>query len=67
MTTELYANFMDNGQEKATKFIISDEWAQVEEMLRGMGKEFTPGASRIMAHDMELDDVIKRLNEVTRW
>ena len=29
---------------------------QVEETLRGMGKEFTPGASRIMAHDMELDD-----------
>ena len=29
---------------------------QVEETLRGMGKEFTPGASRIMAHDMEVDD-----------
>ena len=34
MTTELYANFVDNGQEKATKFIISDEWAKVEEILR---------------------------------
>ena len=29
---------------------------QVEEMLRGMGKEFTPGANRITAHDMEVDD-----------
>lgn len=29
---------------------------QVEETLREMGKEFTPGASRIMAHDMEVDD-----------
>ena len=29
---------------------------QVEETLRGMGKEFTPGASRITVHDMEVDD-----------
>lgn len=29
---------------------------QVEEMLRGMGKEFTPGTNRITAHDMEIDD-----------
>ena len=34
MKTELYANFIENGQEKATKFIISDEWASVEEILR---------------------------------
>ena len=30
MTSELYANFMENGEEKATKFIISDEWANDE-------------------------------------
>lgn len=29
---------------------------QVEETLRGMGKEFATGANRITAHDMEVDD-----------
>ena len=29
---------------------------QVEEILREMGKEFTPGANRITAHDIEVDD-----------
>ena len=29
---------------------------QVEETLREMGKEFTPGTNRITAHDMEVDD-----------
>ncbi len=29
---------------------------QVEETLRGMGKDFTPEANRILAHDIEVDD-----------
>ena len=29
---------------------------QVEETLRGMGKDFTPEANRIVAHDIEVDD-----------
>ena len=29
---------------------------QVEETLRGMGKDFTQEANRIVAHDMEVDD-----------
>ena len=60
MTTELYANFMDNGQEKATKFIISDEWSQVEEMLRRDAVFSNPKYIKI-------EDVPKQLPNLTRF
>lgn len=34
MTEKFYANFIDNGQDKSTKFIVSTDWATVEEILR---------------------------------
>lgn len=33
MTSELYANFQVDGQDKSTKFVVSDEWATVGEIL----------------------------------
>lgn len=60
MTSELYANFMDNGQEKATKFIISDEWSQVEEMLRRDAVFSNPKYIKI-------EDVPKQLPNLTRF
>lgn len=60
MKSELYANFMDNGQEKATKFIISDEWSQVEEMLRRDAVFSNPKYIKI-------EDVPKQLPNLTRF
>ena len=60
MTTELYANFMENGEEKATKFIISDEWANVEEMLRRDAVFSNPKY-------IKLEDVPKGLPNLTRF
>ena len=60
MTTELYANFMENGEEKATKFIISDEWASVEEMLRRDAVFSNPKY-------IKLEDVPKGLPNLTRF
>jgi len=60
MTSELYANFMDNGQEKATKFIISDEWAQVEEILRRDAVFSNPKYIKI-------EDVPKQLPNLVRF
>ena len=60
MTTELYANFMENGEEKATKFIISDEWASVEEMLRRDAVFSNPKY-------IKLEEVPKTLPNLTRF
>lgn len=60
MTSELYANFMENGEEKATKFIISDEWANVEEMLRRDAVFSNPKY-------IKLEDVPKGLPNLTRF
>ena len=60
LTTELYANFMENGEEKATKFIISDEWANVEEMLRRDAVFSNPKY-------IKLEDVPKGLPNLTRF
>lgn len=60
MTTELYANFMENGEEKATKFIISDEWASVEEMLRRDAVFSNPKY-------IKLEEVPKELPNLTRF
>lgn len=60
MTTELYANFMENGQEKSTKFIISDEWAKVEEILRKDAVFSNPKYIKI-------EDVPKELPNLTRF
>ena len=60
MKSELYANFMDNGQEKATKFIISDEWAQVEEILKKDAVFSNPKYIKI-------EDVPKELPNLTRF
>ena len=60
MTSELSANFMENGEEKATKFIISDEWASVEEMLRRDAVFSNPKY-------IKLEDVPKGLPNLTRF
>ena len=60
MTTELYANFVDNEQEKATKFIISDEWAKVEEILRKDAVFSNPKY-------IKLEEVPKTLPNLTRF
>ena len=60
MKNELYANFMDNGQEKATKFIISDEWASVEEILRHDAVFSNPKY-------IKLEEVPKTLPNLTRF
>ena len=60
MTTELYANFIDNGQEKATKFLISDEWASVEEILRRDAVFSNPKY-------IKLEEVPKTLPNLTRF
>ena len=60
MTTELYANFMENGEEKATKFIISDEWASVEEILRRDAVFSNPKY-------IKLEEVPKTLPNLTRF
>ena len=60
MTTELYANFIDNGQEKATKFLISDEWASVEEILRRDAVFSNPKYIKI-------EEVPKQLPNLTRF
>ena len=60
MKTELYANFMENGEEKATKFIISDEWASVEEMLRRDAVFSNPKY-------IKLEEVPKTLPNLTRF
>ena len=60
MTTELYANFIENGQEKATKFVISDEWARVDEILRKDAGFSNPKY-------IKLEDVPKNLPNLTRF
>ena len=60
MTTELYANFIDNGQEKATKFLISDEWTSVEEILRKDAVFSNPKY-------IKLEEVPKELPNLTRF
>ena len=60
MKSELYANFMDNGQEKSTKFLISDEWAQVEEILKRDAVFSNPKYIKI-------EDVPKQLPNLTRF
>ena len=60
LTSELYANFMDNGQEKATKFIISDEWVTVEEILKKDAVFSNPKY-------IKLEDVPKELPNLTRF
>ena len=60
MKTELYANFIENGQEKATKFIISDEWASVEEILRRDAVFSNPKY-------IKLEEVPKTLPNLTRF
>ena len=60
MTTELYANFMDNGQEKSTKFIISDEWVTVEEILKKDAVFSNPKY-------IKLEEVPKTLPNLTRF
>ena len=60
MTSELYANFMDNGQEKSTKFIISDEWVTVEEILKKDAVFSNPKY-------IKLEDVPKELPNLTRF
>ena len=60
MKTELYANFMDNGQEKSTKFVISDEWATVEDILKRDAVFSNPKYIKI-------EDVPKELPNLTRF
>lgn len=60
MTNELYANFMDNGQEKSTKFLISDEWNAVEEILRKDAVFSNPKY-------IKLEEVPKNLPNMTRF
>lgn len=60
MTSELYANFTDNGQEKATKFIVSDEWNTVEEILKKDAVFSNPKY-------IKLEDVPKNLPGLTRF
>jgi hypothetical protein len=60
MKTELYANFMDNGQEKSTKFVISDEWATVEDILKRDAVFSNPKYIKI-------EDVPKQLPNLTRF
>ena len=60
MTTELYANFMDNGQEKSTKFLISDEWSAVEEILRRDAVFSNPKY-------IKLEEVPKTIPNLTRF
>lgn len=60
MTTELYANFIENGQEKATKFVISDEWVSVDEILRKDAVFSNPKY-------IKLEDVPKGLPNLTRF
>lgn len=60
MTTELYANFIENGQEKATKFVISDEWTSVDEILRKDAVFSNPKY-------IKLEDVPKNLPNLTRF
>lgn len=60
LTTELYANFIENGQEKATKFVISDEWASVDEILRKDAVFSNPKY-------IKLEDVPKNLPNLTRF
>ena len=60
MKSELYANFMDNGQEKSTKFIISDEWAQVQEIL-------TKDAVFSNPKYIKIEDVPKELPNLNRF
>lgn len=60
MTTELYANFMDNGQEKSTKFLISDEWSTVEEILKKDAVFSNPKY-------IKLEEVPKTLPNLTRF
>ena len=60
MTTELYANFMDNGQEKSTKFLISDEWSAVEEILRKDAVFSNPKY-------IKLEEVPKTIPNLTRF
>ena len=60
MTTQLYANFVDNGQEKATKFIISDEWNSVEEILKKDAVFSNPKY-------IKLEEVPKELPNLTRF
>ena len=60
MTTQLYANFVDNGQEKATKFIISDEWASVENILKKDAVFSNPKY-------IKLEEVPKELPNLTRF
>ena len=51
---------MDNGQEKSTKFVISDEWAQVEEILKKDAVFSNPKYIKI-------EDVPKELPNLTRF
>ena len=51
---------MENGQEKATKFIISDEWASVEEMLHHDAVFSNPKY-------IPIEDVPKTLPNLTRF
>ena len=60
MTSELYANFMDNGQEKSTKFVLSDEWATVEDILKRDAVFSNPKYIKI-------EDVPKQLPNLTRF
>ena len=63
MTSELYANFMENGEEKATKFIISDEWANVEEMLRRDAVFSNPKYIKLEEVPKELPNLIRFLKD----
>lgn len=60
MTTKLYANFVDNGEEKATQFIISDEWVTVEEILKTDAVFSNPKY-------IKLEDVPKTIPNLTRF
>ena len=60
MNNELYANFSENGQEKSTKFIISDEWATVEEILKKDAVFSNPKY-------IKLEEVPKAIPNLTRF
>lgn len=51
---------MDNGEEKATKFIISDEWATVEEILKRDAVFSNPKY-------IKLEEVPKNIPNLTRF
>ena len=51
---------MENGEEKATKFLISDEWASVEEILRRDAVFSNPKY-------IKLEEVPKTLPNLTRF